>query len=557
MDVQQAELYQRIQAFSLDDSDAHLSFSKRLARDNAWSAEYTQRVIDEYKKFTFLGVVAGHPVTPSDQVDQVWHLHLIYTHSYWGEFCPNVLQTPFHHGPTRGGRREHHKFNDWYSKTLASYERFFGYSPPADIWPPPHLRFGRDLHFLRVNTQQNWILPKPTLELPNLHWERSPIIVLLFLLALTVTGCSSLSLISISNPLNFKGPEFLLFYSLAASTAIVLAYILRWYLQKFTLHSSDESDTSEQLSSLNTYDIAYLVDGHIRAVDVAIINLIQRGHLQVHRNTYTLDLGSVLPTDCHPLERAIVQAVEQNKRPSQIRKAVTSTTLSIEARLRQLGLLTGSRQANSIQASNRKTLRRARVVQWLSVLPIFAVLLLGIAKIIVGISRDKPVGFLLILCLITAVVGFYLYLSAEPQHLLTQSHRSGNTSTSYERTLKNLQAKYEPLKNLSASETDQLGLAFAVFGSVVLADNSFADFKHVLGLPESISKPVAGYHSYSSSTKYDGYSSSTKSSSYSSSRKSGVYGGGIDSSCDAGGDGSCGDGGDGGCGGGGCGGCGG
>lgn len=50
MNVQQAELYQRIQAFSLDDSDAHLSFSKRLARDNAWSAEYTQRVIDEYKK---------------------------------------------------------------------------------------------------------------------------------------------------------------------------------------------------------------------------------------------------------------------------------------------------------------------------------------------------------------------------------------------------------------------------------------------------------------------------------------------------------------------------
>ena len=133
MNVQQAELYQRIQAFSLDNPDADFSFSKRLARDNGWSAEYTHRVIEEYKKFTFLAVAAGHPVTPSDQVDQVWHLHLIYTYSYWSEFCPNVLQTALHHGPTRGGCNEHHKFNDWYSKTLASYESFFGQAPPTDI----------------------------------------------------------------------------------------------------------------------------------------------------------------------------------------------------------------------------------------------------------------------------------------------------------------------------------------------------------------------------------------------------------------------------------------
>lgn len=112
MNYQQAELYQRIQAFYLDEEDARLTFSKRLARDNGWTIEYSQRVIDEYKKFVFLAVVAGHPVTPSDQVDQVWHLHLTYTQSYWGEFCPNVLQTPLHHNPTLGGRNEQNKFNN-------------------------------------------------------------------------------------------------------------------------------------------------------------------------------------------------------------------------------------------------------------------------------------------------------------------------------------------------------------------------------------------------------------------------------------------------------------
>ena len=32
--------------------------------------------IEEYRKFVFLALVAGHQITPSDQVDQVWHLHL-------------------------------------------------------------------------------------------------------------------------------------------------------------------------------------------------------------------------------------------------------------------------------------------------------------------------------------------------------------------------------------------------------------------------------------------------------------------------------------------------
>ena len=160
MSTEQAELYARIQSFLLDKPDAQLSFGKRLARDNGWSLEYAQEAIEEYKRFAFLAIAAGHPVTPSDQVDQVWHLHLTYTRSYWDEFCSEVLQTPLHHDPTLGGEAEDQKFDDWYSKTLDSYEKFFGTKPPVEIWPTPKDRFGRDLHFVRVNTEQNWILLK-------------------------------------------------------------------------------------------------------------------------------------------------------------------------------------------------------------------------------------------------------------------------------------------------------------------------------------------------------------------------------------------------------------
>jgi hypothetical protein len=60
MNTQELALYERIQQFSLDDIDVKFPFSQKLAKENNWTDEYTQRVIDEYKKFVFLAVVAGH-----------------------------------------------------------------------------------------------------------------------------------------------------------------------------------------------------------------------------------------------------------------------------------------------------------------------------------------------------------------------------------------------------------------------------------------------------------------------------------------------------------------
>jgi uncharacterized protein with PIN domain len=194
MDAQQIKLYQRIQCFSLDEADAAFPLSQKLARENGWTAQYTQRVMDEFKKFMFLAVVAGHPVTPSEQVDQVWHLYLTYTHSYWHEFCAKVLQKPLHHNPTRGGISEYQKFDKWYTNTLISYERFFDQLPPSDIWPPSAIRFGQE--FRRINTQAYWLIPKPSFQ--GFCWrpllpKQSMIAALFLVVALMI---SSISLIT-------------------------------------------------------------------------------------------------------------------------------------------------------------------------------------------------------------------------------------------------------------------------------------------------------------------------------------------------------------------------
>jgi hypothetical protein len=268
MNSQQAELYQRIQRFSLDRSDAHLPFSKRLARDNGWTVEYSQRVIDEYKKFAFLAIAAGHPVTPSDQVDQAWHLHLTYTRSYWDEFCAQVLQTSLDHEPTRGGSNEQSKFDCWYAKTLESYEHFFEQPPPAEIWPRAELRFGRDIHFVRVNTQQNWILSKFVV-------KNSVIALVTLVLAIAIVGCTPLIIDSIPNPLNFKGSEFLEFYILLGTTIIICATLLRWYLRQPAKNPFAET------VSLDTYETAYLVEGAV--VEAVGIKTLE-SHLQPTKN---------------------------------------------------------------------------------------------------------------------------------------------------------------------------------------------------------------------------------------------------------------------------------
>lgn len=154
------DLWMRISAFRLDDPASSLPYSKRLARENGWSRHFACRVIEEYKKFCYIAVTSGHSVTPSDAVDQAWHLHLLYTESYWDGFCAHVLGRPLHHSPTRGGLEESSKFHSWYEQTLRSYDQIFG-PPPRDIWPDVRVRFSPSASFRRINVANYWLLPKP------------------------------------------------------------------------------------------------------------------------------------------------------------------------------------------------------------------------------------------------------------------------------------------------------------------------------------------------------------------------------------------------------------
>lgn len=170
MSSQQLELYNQIQAFELDQPDV-FPFSQRLAKENQWSLTYTQQVIEEYKKFLFLAIAADHQVAPSYAVDQAWHLHLTYTHSYWDDLCAQILQKPLHHHPLKAGATQQELSWQGYSKTLKSYENFFGY-PPTDIWQPPKVRFKQVGQLKLVSSQDYWLIPKPSLKIAQItSWK--------------------------------------------------------------------------------------------------------------------------------------------------------------------------------------------------------------------------------------------------------------------------------------------------------------------------------------------------------------------------------------------------
>lgn len=155
-----SDLWQRLAAYQIGLTHASLTFAQRLARENRWSQAFSERVMREYKRFCYLAVTAGQEMTPSDAVDQVWHLHLSYTRDYWERFCPDVLGTPLHHGPTQGGAEERGRFFAQYAATLKAYEDAFAQPPPEDIWPAARRRFGIDPRAARVNPADVIILPR-------------------------------------------------------------------------------------------------------------------------------------------------------------------------------------------------------------------------------------------------------------------------------------------------------------------------------------------------------------------------------------------------------------
>ena len=151
-------LWRSLEEMRIEAEGATLAFAARLARENGWSLAHAEAVFTEYRRFLYLAAVSGRPVTPSEAVDQAWHLHLSYTRHYWDVLCTQLVGRPLHHEPTAGGRDEAALYRGQYEATLWLYRDTFGAAPPTEIWPDTGVRFAARPQW--VDRARYWLVPK-------------------------------------------------------------------------------------------------------------------------------------------------------------------------------------------------------------------------------------------------------------------------------------------------------------------------------------------------------------------------------------------------------------
>lgn len=489
-------LWQRLHQYEFG-GEHHEAFLTRVAHACQTTREGAQAALEEYRRFCFLAISAGHPVTPSELIDQVWHAHMTDTRDYWQRFCPQVLEQSLHHAPSLGGAQEQERHQQQYRETYISYERFFG-DPPAAQWPYPALsraaqaatpepQSGRRTP-LRFVTP--WTLPPRGVGRWAWIWSGA-------CAAAYVWGVS----VSVDyDPLQWRGYQFLAFYIAAIGCVFTVGGALERRVRGANRRGGVQGG--------DPVELGFLAAGAERAADVAIVELLDRDALRLDFAGHARDAartGAWLRANPdggkQPLPEPLREAmwiVQRRQNLDDALGALKQHYAGLGEHLQRKGWWMSSGQALG-----------ARLV---GTLPIVALAGFGLCKIFIGMERGKPVGFLVVLTAFAGVLALVRWAFAK------RRSRAGDWA---------LHDADRALAKRRESSDVEAGARVALMGTAGLLDSALADY-HILRTPVS------------SSSDGSGGSSSCGSSSNSSSNSSDSGG----SSCGSSGCGGCGGGGD-------------
>ena len=312
------------------------------------------------------------------------------------------------------------------------------------------------------------------------------------------------------NPFDLGGPEFLLLYFCFSLIVILAIAILR---------RRAESGPAPKIDLGDPYLVAYLRGGEDEALRVAVISLVDRGLLAM--DDQIISRADHVTSDMvkHPIEYEVLKKFgDPGEAPSIFKDDdLKSLIRPYRDKLERAGLMPDA------------AVRRDRLMRLL--LALMALGVVGVIKIVIGLSRERPVGFLVVMMIAAMVIAL---VSSFPR--LTA--RGNATLADITNLYSGLRTRVNSFSPGSASA--ELAMFAAVFGVTALATTPFGYAQTLF--PRATSSSSCG----SSCGSFDSSSSC------------GSSDGG--SSCGGSSDGgsSCGGSSDGGssCGGGGCGGCG-
>jgi uncharacterized protein (TIGR04222 family) len=423
-------LWARIRAHPFESSDGSLNFTAKFMRLHGCTRDEARAAIDEYRKFCFLAVVVGREMVPSEIVDQVWHLHLTYTRDYWTVFCPSVLGCDLHHEPSRGRTGDAVRFHENYADTLAAYAEHFG-PPPEKYWPGTRERFRRST-MQWIDRNRFFVVPR--LRLLTRREMMMAIVVLMALATTTAVRASS------PNPLEWVGPDFLVFFgTLAIACFIVMAVWQR---------SLRDNGSSGNATALDTWHIAYLAGGRDRVVDAAVSKLMSDSAIVWNAKEKRLKSTPSAAAPSDPLLERVFRHIQIDGRPRQLAKRMRPELARMHATLETRGLLMDGTT-------------RSRAV-WIPLALPAALIAFGLAKLFIGLSRDKPVAFLGFLLVACVVISFLI------------AARTGARSRAGDTALALLTERHA--HTARAPRLDDLPLAVALIGTSALSTTAFASY---------------------------------------------------------------------------------
>lgn len=262
------------------------------------------------------------------------------------------------------------------------------------------------------------------------------------------------------NPFDLTGPQFLGFYIVLAIAAVIVAAILR-----SGLRLPDDEPTPEMLQ-LDPYAIAYLAGGADLAVNAAIACLVQRDLIAVDPGQRKLSHTGQSPSKPKSMEYYVYQAIGSGKTIQEVREVVARRCDEIGERLKMTELICND--------------ARASIARILPTLLVLAVAALGGIRIAIGLSRGKPVAFLVILTAITLIVAF------------TGFARRPHRSKRGDRALDQLKEDNSALEATASQKAEALAgedfaLAVGLFGMGVLASGPLAGLQLALTPPPAAS----------------------------------------------------------------------
>ena len=440
-------LWARLERFDFDTAGSTdrapplRTFARRLAAKQGWSVPFAARVVDEYRRFLFLAVASGRPVCPSEEVDEAWHLHLTDTRAYWRDLCGDVLGTPLHHDASRGGPADGRRHREMYRATLAAYREWFGADPPAEVWPPAWRRFDAAKRTVSIDLAEHWVIRRPR------WWPRS---------RLARGTLATVPLVAIAplvgkglGPFDLRGPEFLglfvgLFVAAIVATCVVRS---RW-------RDVPANDDRELLPE----EVACLAHGPSGAIRATLAGMLDSGELAGReKNSWSSGARNLLlekVADAAPLSGGVARAVREAFRGD------ATTLADVE---RDPGVVAEA-DALRRRLQDRGWLLDDDRLWWLRWIPAggFGLLLLaGLAKIGIGLSRGRPVEFLFLGCVATVAA-------------LVWSIRAPRTSLAADRLLGTLRTQHATQK---AEASTDLVLMAGLFGASALASPHLEPYK--------------------------------------------------------------------------------